>query len=136
MRATLVVMLAEPRKGVNDRLMTMRLPLSRRKKFATLAKAYANMNNPDEIKNKFHEDSNAIITTIPNADTLIILGGCDITAWEGVIGKHANHDAEPATFPKKLLFGEPQHGKLSLGDQKKRFKVSLKAFSISHKLWE
>ena len=78
--------------------MTMRLPLSRRKKFATLTKAYANMTNPDEIKNKFHEDSNAIITTIPNADTLIILGGCDIAAWEGVIGKHANHDAEPATL--------------------------------------
>ena len=52
------------------------------------------MTNPDEIKNKFYEDLNAVITTVPNADRLIILGdfnarvGCDSAAWEGVIGKH------------------------------------------------
>ena len=94
-KTTLVGELAGPPKGVNDRLMTMRLPLSHRKKFATLVSAYApTMNNPDEIKGKCYEDLNAVIATVPNADKLIILGdfnarvGCDSAAWEGVIGKH------------------------------------------------
>ena len=43
-------------------------------------------------------------------------------------------------FPKKLPFRELQHGKRSLGGQKKRFKntlkVSLKAFNISYNSWE
>ena len=43
-------------------------------------------------------------------------------------------------LPKKLPFRELQHGKRSLGGQKKRFKdtlkVSLKAFSISYNSWE
>ena len=74
-RTTLVGKLAGPPKGVNDRLMTMRLPLSHGKKFATLVSAYApTMTNPDEIKDKFYEDLNAVIATVPNADKLIILG--------------------------------------------------------------
>uniref|UniRef100_A0A0L8I6R6 C2H2-type domain-containing protein n=1 Tax=Octopus bimaculoides TaxID=37653 RepID=A0A0L8I6R6_OCTBM len=37
---------------------------------------------------------------------------------------------------KKLLFGELQKGKRSQGGQKKRFKDTLKAFSIDHDTWE
>ena len=74
-KKTLVGELAGPPKCVNDRLMTMRLPLSHRKKFATLVSAYApTMTNPDEIKGKCYEDLNAVIATVPNADKLIILG--------------------------------------------------------------
>ncbi|XP_047478431.1 craniofacial development protein 2-like [Penaeus chinensis] len=82
-------------KGVNDRFMTMRLPLSHGQKFATIINAYVStMTNPDEVKDKFYEDLNTVIAAVPNADKLIILGdfnarvGRDSTIWEGVIGKY------------------------------------------------
>ena len=52
------------------------------------------MTNPDEVKDKFYEDLDAIITTVPSTDKLIILGnfnatvGSDSTTWEGVIGQY------------------------------------------------
>ncbi|XP_063588662.1 uncharacterized protein LOC134765800 [Penaeus indicus] len=61
-------------EGVNDRLMTVRLPL-RGKWHATLVSAYApTMTNPDEVKEAFYEDLNATISTVPRADKLILLG--------------------------------------------------------------
>ena len=55
--------------------------------------------------------------------------------WTGHVVPMPDH-----RLPKKLLFGELQHSKLSLGGQKKRFKdtlnVSLKAFGIRHNSWE
>ena len=75
--------------------MTLRLPLSNEKKFATLVSAYGpTMTNPDEVKDKFYEDLNTVIGATPNSDKLIILGdsnarvGCDSAAWKSVIGKH------------------------------------------------
>lgn len=89
----LVSKLAAPPKGINDRLMTARLPLPK-KKFATLISAYApTMTNPDEVKDRFYEDLRDTIATVPRSDKLIILGdfnarvGRDHTAWEGVLGK-------------------------------------------------
>ena len=68
-KTTLVGKLARPPKGVKDRLMTMRLPLSHGQKFATIVSAYApTMTNPDETKDKFYEDLNAAIAAVPNAD--------------------------------------------------------------------
>ena len=62
-------------KGVNDRIMTMRLPLTHGEKFATIISAYApTMTNPEEIKNKFYEELNSVIRAVPTADKLIILG--------------------------------------------------------------
>ena len=94
-RSMLVSKLAGPPKGINDRLMTLRLPLDYGKKFATLVSAYApTMTNPDDVKDKFYEDLNNVIASVPNADKLIILGdfnarvGRDSSTWEGVIGKH------------------------------------------------
>ena len=70
-KSSLVGKLVGPPKGVNDRLMIMRLPLSNGKKFATIVSAYApTMTNPDEVKDKFYQDLNAVITTLPNADKL------------------------------------------------------------------
>ena len=73
----------------------MRLPFSNGQKFITIVSTYAStMTNPDEVKDKFYEDLNAIITSIPNTDKLIILGdfnvrvGSDRTTWEGVIGQY------------------------------------------------
>ena len=52
--------------------MTMQLPLSNGKKFATLVSCYAPaMTNPDEIKDKLYEDLNIVITS---GDDELILG--------------------------------------------------------------
>ena len=94
-RTSLVSKLASPPKGLNDRLATVRLPLSYGKKFVTIISAYApTMTNPEEVKDKFYEDLDAIISAVPAADKLVLLGdfnarvGCDSTSWEGVLGKH------------------------------------------------
>ena len=94
-KSTLVSKLASPPKGVNERIITMRLPLHHGQKFVTIISAYApTMTNPDEIKDKFYEDLNNVINSVPRADKLFLLGdfnarvGCDYSAWEGVIGKH------------------------------------------------
>ena len=79
-------------KGINDRLMTLRLPLSG-KRHATIISAYApTMTNPDELKDKFYDDLDSVISATPRTDKLIILGdfsarvGTDHQTWEGVIG--------------------------------------------------
>ena len=49
-------------------------------------------------KDKFYEDFNAVITTVPDADKLIVLGdlnakvGRDRIFWEGVIGNRGVGD--------------------------------------------
>ena len=48
--------------GINDRLMTLKLPLSGNK-HATIVSAYApTMTNPDEVKDKFDDDLDNIIS--------------------------------------------------------------------------
>ena len=79
-------------KGINDRLMKLRLPLSG-KRHATIVSAYApTMTNPDEVKDKFYDDLDSVISAAPRTDKLILLGdfnarvGTDQQTWEGVIG--------------------------------------------------
>ena len=79
-------------KGINDRLMTLRLPLSG-KRHATIVSAYApTMTNPDEVKDKFYDDLDSVISAAPQTDKLILLRdfnarvGTDHQTWEGVIG--------------------------------------------------
>ncbi|BHF68719.1 hypothetical protein SprV_0301175800 [Sparganum proliferum] len=84
-------------QGINDRLMSFRLPLRRgRGKFATIISAYAPpMTSPDAAaRDKFYEDLHALLATVSKADKLIVLGdfnarvGTDHTAWRGVLGPH------------------------------------------------
>ena len=91
-KSTLVSKLTGPPKGINDRLMTVRLPLPG-KRHATLISAYApTMTNPDEVKERFYEGLRSTIAAVPRADKLIMLGdfnarvGADYTSWEGVLG--------------------------------------------------
>nr|VZI45088.1 unnamed protein product [Spirometra erinaceieuropaei] len=81
-------------QGINDRLMSLCLPLWGGK-FATIISAYApTMTNPDAVRDKFYEDMHARLATVPKADTLVVLGdfnarvGADHTAWRGVLGPH------------------------------------------------
>ena len=81
-------------EGLSDRLMKLRLPLSK-KRSATLISAYApTMTNPEENKEKFYEELETLISTIPQSDKLILLGdfnarvGRDRQVWGGVIGHH------------------------------------------------
>nr|VZI17348.1 unnamed protein product [Spirometra erinaceieuropaei] len=81
---------------INDRLMSLRLPLRRGGKFATIISAYAPpMSSPDAAaRDKFYEDLHALLATVSKADKLIVLGdfnarvGTDHTAWRGVLGPH------------------------------------------------
>ncbi|BHF58658.1 hypothetical protein SprV_0100161200 [Sparganum proliferum] len=82
-------------QGINDRLMSLRLPLRRGDKFATIISAYAPpMTSPDAARDKFYEDLHALLATVSKADKLIVLGefkarvGTDHAAWRGVLGPH------------------------------------------------
>nr|VZI08472.1 unnamed protein product [Spirometra erinaceieuropaei] len=82
-------------QGINDRLMSLRLPLRRGGKFATIISAYApTMTSSDAVRDKFYEDLHALLATGSKADKLIVLGdfnarvGTDHTAWRGVLGPH------------------------------------------------
>ena len=94
-KTALVGKLAEPPNGVNDRLMTMKLPLSFGRKHLTIISAYSpTMTNSDEVKFKFYEELHSAIAAVPKADKLIILGdfnarvGSDNVSWDGVIGEY------------------------------------------------
>nr|VZH98591.1 unnamed protein product [Spirometra erinaceieuropaei] len=86
-------------QGINDRLMSLRLPLQRGGKFATIISAYAPpMSSPDAAaRDKFYEDLHALLATVSKADKLIVFGdfnarvGTDHTAWRGVLGPHGLH---------------------------------------------
>ena len=63
--------------------MTLKLPLAGKKQ-ATLVSVYApTMTNSNDIKDKFYEDLDSIITSTPSSDKLIILGDFNAsTQWE------------------------------------------------------
>nr|VZI21286.1 unnamed protein product [Spirometra erinaceieuropaei] len=80
-------------QGINDRLMSLRLPLRRGGKFATIISAYApSMTSPDVARDKFYEDLHALMATVSKADKLIGLGdfnarvGTDHAACRGELG--------------------------------------------------
>ena len=61
-------------KGMNDRLMTLRLPLSGMR-HATIVSAYTpTVTNPDEVKGKFYDDLDSVISAARRTDKLILLG--------------------------------------------------------------
>nr|VZI37898.1 unnamed protein product [Spirometra erinaceieuropaei] len=61
-------------QGIDDRLMSPRLPL-RRSHFATISSAYAPpINGSDRWKNNFYEDLHAPLASLLKADKLIVLG--------------------------------------------------------------
>ena len=90
-KSHLVNKLSGFQKGINDCLMTLPLPLSG-KRHAAIVSAYApTMTNPDEVKDKFYDDLDSVISAAPQADKLILLGDfnargrTDHQTWDGVI---------------------------------------------------
>ncbi|BHF67052.1 hypothetical protein SprV_0301007500 [Sparganum proliferum] len=86
-------------QDINDRLMSLRLPL-RGGKFATIISVYAPpMTSLDAARDKFYEDLHALLATVLKADTLLVLGdfnasvGTDHVAWRGVLGPHGLNDS-------------------------------------------
>nr|VZI32110.1 unnamed protein product [Spirometra erinaceieuropaei] len=83
-------------QGINDRLMSLRLPLWGGK-FATIISAYApTMTNPDAARDKFYEDLHCLLATVSKADKLIVLGyfnarvGTDHTACNELVQRLDN----------------------------------------------
>ncbi|VDL97656.1 unnamed protein product [Schistocephalus solidus] len=78
-------------QGINDRLMSLRLPL-RGDQFATIISAYAPpMTSSDAAKDKFYEDLHALLATVPKEDKLIVLG--DFNARENDLRSRLQLDA-------------------------------------------
>ena len=81
-------------RPVSDRIMTMRLPLSK-DYFATIISVYApTMTNPDETKEAFYNQLASVLSGIPRTDKLLLIGdfnariGRDNDKWPLVMGKH------------------------------------------------
>uniref|UniRef100_A0A183TLI6 Reverse transcriptase domain-containing protein n=1 Tax=Schistocephalus solidus TaxID=70667 RepID=A0A183TLI6_SCHSO len=68
-------------QNINDRLMSLRLPLPG-DNLATVIRAYASqMTNFDAAEDKLYEDLHALLATVPKEDKLIVLG--DFNARDG-----------------------------------------------------
>ena len=90
----IVTKLTEMPRPVSDRIMTMRLPLSK-DNFATIISVYApTMTNPDENKEAFYNQLASVLSGIPRTDKLLLIGdfnariGRDNDKWPLVMGKH------------------------------------------------
>ncbi|BHF69810.1 hypothetical protein SprV_0301285700 [Sparganum proliferum] len=97
-------------QGINDRLMSLRLPLRRGGKFVTIISTYApSMSSPDAARDKFHEDLHALLATVSKADKLIGLGdfnvrvGTDHIAWRGVLDPHSKLNIAVLSLPAHPL---------------------------------
>ena len=90
----IVIKLAEMSRPVSDRIMTMRLPLSK-DDFATIISVYApTMTNPNETKEAFYNQLASVLTGILLTDKLLLIRdfnariGRDNDKLPLVMGKH------------------------------------------------
>ena len=86
--------LTEIPRPVSDRIMTMRLPLSK-VNFATIISVYAPiMTNPDENKEASYNQLPSFFSGIPRTDKLLLIGDFNARIerkndkWPLVMGKH------------------------------------------------
>ena len=93
--------LAGPPKRVNNRLMTMKLPLSYGRKHVTIVSTYGpTTTNPEDVKDKFYEELYSVIATDSRADKLIILGDFNARVGSGTesLGSMASAAATAMAF--------------------------------------
>ena len=79
--------------GINERLMTMSLPL--KGNTISIISAYApTLAQSDDEKDSFYTSLSEAIKAVPSSHKLLLMGdfnarvGVDHTSWEGVLGKH------------------------------------------------
>ena len=74
LKKDIVTNLTEMPRQVNDRVMTMRLPLSK-DNFATITSVYApTMTDPDENKEAFYNQLASVLSGIPRTNKLLLIG--------------------------------------------------------------
>ena len=93
-KTSLLPSIPESPIGISERIMTLRLPLVR-KRFATLISVYApTLTSSEETIEIFYEDLSRILRSVPRDDKIILLGdfnariGCNYNVWNGVMGRH------------------------------------------------
>jgi len=93
-RSSLLAQITESLVGINERLMTLHLPLIKGR-FMTVVSAYAPTLVSDETtKDSFYSCLHATLQAVPRNDRLVILGdfnawvGTNHNVWSGVIRKH------------------------------------------------
>ena len=93
-RSTLASKLPEAPVGLNERIMFLRIPLTRNR-YATLISCYApTLTSSEEIKDQFYEQLDNLLASIPRHEKIILLGdfnarvGKNHTIWQGIIGRH------------------------------------------------
>ena len=70
----IVTKLTEMLRPVSDRIMTMRLPVSK-DNFAIIISVYVpTMTNPDEHKEAFYNQLASLLSGIPRTDKLLLIG--------------------------------------------------------------
>ncbi|XP_045101450.1 uncharacterized protein LOC123498409 [Portunus trituberculatus] len=81
-------------KAINERLMTVRIPITRDSQL-TLISVYApTLTSTDEDKAAFYTQLDRTIQAVPANDKLVVLGdfnarvGKDHRLWEGILGRH------------------------------------------------
>ncbi|VDM05038.1 unnamed protein product [Schistocephalus solidus] len=81
-------------QGINDRLISLRLPI-RVSRFSTIIRTYSPpLTSYDDTKKRFHEELHALLVTVLKADKLIVLGDFNDTAINALlIEKHQLHKA-------------------------------------------
>ena len=88
----IVTKLTEMPRPVNDRIMSMRLPLSK-DNFATIISLYA-PTNPDENKEAYYNQLASVLSGIPRTDKPLLIGDVNVRIgrendkWPLVMGKH------------------------------------------------
>ena len=92
-RNSLLPKLKEQPVGINERLMTLRIELTRNQ-HATVISAYAPTLMADDVdKETFYAQLETVLSSVPRNDQLILLGdfnarvGWDHNVWKGTIGK-------------------------------------------------
>ena len=80
--------------AINERIMTVRIPLTR-DRFLTLVSVYApTLTSDDDAKASFYSQLDHTIRAVPAHDKLVVLGdfnarvGRDHRVWEGILGQH------------------------------------------------
>ena len=93
-RSTIVKNLSSVPKAISERLLSVRLPISKNRS-ATIISAYApTMTNDDVTKEAFYNQLDELLRQIPKDDKIVLLGdfnarvGANHAAWPETLGRH------------------------------------------------